>query len=64
MKITKNFNASVLIIEWLEPSQLIELMQKQGKKFNRVDADESEMVVRAIPYIQEAMQSNCSNQKF
>lgn len=41
-------------IEWLEPSDLIALMQKQGMRFqNRVDADESEIVKRALPYIQE-----------
>ncbi len=43
------------IIEWLEPSELIELMQKQGKKFKRVDADESEMIERALPYIWETL---------
>lgn len=39
-------------IEWLEPELLISLMQKQGIRFNhRVDADESEMIQRALPYI-------------
>lgn len=52
------------MIEWLEPSQLIELMQKQGKKFKRVDADESEMILRALPYIQEAVRGGSSDQKF
>jgi hypothetical protein len=40
------------IIEWHEPAELISLMQKQGIRFqHRVDADESEMVKRAMPYI-------------
>jgi len=51
------------IIDWLEPNELIKLMQKQGEKFKRVDANESEMIVRALPYIQEALQKNNSNQK-
>lgn len=39
-------------IEWLEPNLLISLMQQQGIRFqNRADADESEMIRRAIPYI-------------
>ncbi len=37
-------------IEWLEPSDLIAIMQAQGKRFGRVDADESEMVLRALAY--------------
>jgi hypothetical protein len=42
-------------IEWIEPEKLIELMQKQGVKFHhRADADESEMIKRALPYIQTA----------
>jgi hypothetical protein len=41
-------------IEWLEPNVLISLMQQQGIRFqHRVDADESEMIRRAIPYIQQ-----------
>lgn len=40
------------IIEWLEPSQLIEIMRKQGEKYKRVDGDESEMILRALPYMQ------------
>jgi hypothetical protein len=41
-------------IEWLEPNMLISLMQQQGVRFqHRADADESEMIKRAIPYIQE-----------
>ncbi len=52
------------IIEWFEPSQLIELMQKQGAKFKRVDADESEMIMRTLPYIQEALEYVNSNQGF
>lgn len=38
-------------IEWLEPQQLISLMELQGIRFNRVDADESEIIKRALPYI-------------
>jgi 8-oxo-dGTP pyrophosphatase MutT (NUDIX family) len=41
-------------IEWLEPSMLISLMQQQGIRFqHRADADESEMIKRAIPYIRQ-----------
>lgn len=40
------------IIEWLEPDVLIDLMQKQGIRFqHRVDADESEVIRRALSYI-------------
>ncbi len=40
-------------IEWLEPDILISFMQQQGIRFqHRVDADESEMIKRALPYIQ------------
>lgn len=36
-------------IEWLEPEELIALMQNQGIRFNhRIDADESEMIKRAM----------------
>ncbi len=39
-------------IEWLEPEVLISLMKKQGIRFqHRVDADESEMIKRALAYI-------------
>ena len=39
-------------IEWLELEELISIMQKQGVRFNhRADADESEMIKRACPYI-------------
>ncbi len=38
------------IIEWLDPNELISIMQKQGNKFKRVDADESEMIKRALPF--------------
>lgn len=39
-------------IEWQQPEALISIMQRQGERFNhRVDADESEMIKRAIPYI-------------
>ncbi|MGH7890589.1 MAG: NUDIX domain-containing protein [Thermodesulfobacteriota bacterium] len=41
-------------IEWLEPATLISLMERQGVRFqHRADADESEMIKRAIPYIQQ-----------
>lgn len=41
------------VIEWLEPDVLISLMRQQGIRFqHRVDADESEMIKRALPYIQ------------
>ncbi len=44
------------IIEWLEPEVLIPLMQQQGVRFqHRADADESEMIKRALPYIQQAL---------
>ena len=40
------------LIEWLEPDVLISLMEQQGHRFgHRVDADESEMIRRALPYI-------------
>jgi hypothetical protein len=38
-------------IEWLSPSKLISIMQKQGARFKRIDVDESEMIKRALPYI-------------
>ncbi|MGL5627364.1 MAG: hypothetical protein ACRDDW_07660 [Candidatus Rhabdochlamydia sp.] len=45
------------VIEWLEPNTLISLMQQQGIRFqHRVDADESEMIKRALPYIQQELQ--------
>lgn len=48
---------SMSSIEWLEPEVLISLMQAQGKRFaGRVDADESEIVRRAIPYIQQFLE--------
>lgn len=41
-------------IEWLEPAALISLMERQGVRFqHRADADESEMIKRAIPYIKQ-----------
>lgn len=41
-------------IEWLEPNTLISLMEQQGVRFqHRADADESEMIKRALPYIQQ-----------
>jgi hypothetical protein len=40
------------IIEWIEPTRLISLMQQQGIRFHhRVDADESEMIKRALSSI-------------
>lgn len=45
------------IIEWLEPDVLILLMEKQGIRFqHRVDADESEMIKRALPHIQQRLE--------
>jgi hypothetical protein len=38
-------------IEWHEPNELIAIMQRQGVHSGRIDADESEMIRRAIPYI-------------
>ncbi len=49
-------------IEWLEPNTLISLMEQQGVRFqHRADADESEMIKRAIPYIQQKLEQICSN---
>jgi hypothetical protein len=49
---------AISVIEWLEPDVLIALMKQQGIRFmHRVDADESEMVQRALPYIQQALGS-------
>ena len=49
-------------IEWLEPNTLISLMQQQGVRFqHRADADESEMIKRAIPYIQQTLEQNFPN---
>lgn len=46
------------VIEWLEPTALISHMQKQGERFHRrADADESEMIKRALPYIQEKIKN-------
>ncbi len=42
---------SVSTIEWLNPNELILIMQNQGNRFKRVDADESEMIKRALLYI-------------
>jgi NUDIX domain len=43
-------------IEWLEPEVLISLMKKQGIRFHhRVDADESEMIKRALPHIEQSL---------
>lgn len=44
-------------IEWIDPYQLIDLMQKQGTRFQqRVDADESEIIKRALPYLPNVVQ--------
>lgn len=52
-------------IEWLEPNTLISLMEQQGVRFqHRADADESEMIKRAIPYIQQQLGQISPNQKF
>jgi hypothetical protein len=52
-------------IEWLEPAPLISLMERQGVRFqHRADADESEMIKRAIPYIQQKLGQTSPNQKF
>lgn len=43
-------------IEWIEPNVLISLMKRQGIRFqHRVDADESEMIKRAFPYIEQSL---------
>lgn len=49
------------IIEWLEPEVLITIMEDQGKRFQRVDADESEIIRRAIPYIQKTLSDTAEN---
>lgn len=41
------------VIEWLDPDLLVSLMQDQATRYpNRIDLNESEMVKRAVPYIQ------------
>lgn len=43
-------------IKWLEPNVLISLMKDQGIRFqHRADADESEMIKRAFPYIEHSL---------
>src|SRR3990167_762560 len=42
-------------IEWFHPDELISIMERQGKRFQRIDADESEMIKRARPYILETL---------
>lgn len=50
----QNDPEAISTIEWLEPNVLISLMQEQGIRFqHRVDADESEMIRRALPYVEE-----------
>jgi len=46
------------MIEWLEPSTLITLMEQQRVRFQRIDADESEIIKRALPFIQKSLQIN------
>jgi hypothetical protein len=53
----QNDPEAVSTIEWKEPYELIGLMQQQGERFKRVDADESEMIRRALPYIQQTLNS-------
>lgn len=46
-------------IEWLDPTALISIMERQGIRFHhRADADESEMVRRAIPFIHKNLQQS------
>lgn len=46
-------------IEWLEPEGLMALMQHQGIRLqHRVDVDESEMIRRALPYMQQELQQS------
>ncbi len=46
-------------IEWHDPTTLITIMQMQGGRFqHRVDADESEMIKRALPYIKQTLNVN------
>lgn len=44
---------AISLIEWHHPDALISIMKQQGDRFKRVDADESEMIKRALPYIQQ-----------
>ncbi len=44
-------------IEWLKPDVLIALMEQQGIRFHhRIDADESEMIRRALPYLPQGLE--------
>jgi hypothetical protein len=43
------------ILEWMDPQELIEIMQDQGRRFQRVDANESEMIQRALTTIQQTL---------
>jgi NUDIX domain len=45
---------SASTIRWLQPDELITLMQKQGERCKRIDLDESEMILRALPYIKSS----------
>lgn len=40
------------IIEWIDPNELISIMRQQGSRLKRIDVDESEIIKRALPYIQ------------
>ena len=39
------------IIEWLDPQDLISIMMRQGERYKRVDADESDTIKRDLPYL-------------
>lgn len=51
------------MIEWFDPDSLISIMQRQGSRFKRVDADESEMIKRALPYIKEFLNGKKGSEK-
>lgn len=46
---------AISAIEWVHPDILIPIMQQQGNRFKRVDADESKIIQRALPYIQRLL---------
>jgi len=43
------------VLEWHDPEKLISIMQEQGNHCRRVDVDESEMIKRALPYINKLL---------
>lgn len=50
---------AISTIQWHKPDVLIDIMQKQGIRFqDRVDADESEMIKRALPWIKANSSKN------